>query len=162
MIFSLSFPDGDKVVTYKYNPDKKSLVRIFLKKYRKEGMDLYTYLEHRFGLGKGVTFNDVEFFVTPKALSDMAQCAEAEQRGCFLLTQDTMQMIIGAKIGARMIDYGNKPGTVYMSDTAISGYVYDIHTFMKSSGVPIPPNKVLFSKMFYVYISIYICYIWYI
>lgn len=112
----------------------------------KEGEELYSYLDHKYGLGKGVTFKDVEFFVTAKALSDLAQSAEAEQRGCFLLTQDTMQMIIGAKIGARMIDYGNKLGSVFMSDAAIAGYVYDIHTFMKASGVPIPPKTVLTTK----------------
>jgi hypothetical protein len=204
IIFSLPFPEGDKMVTYKYSPQKKSLVRIFPKKYGKggifdskapdrecncepgdetdycvniggknrcpykrvdvlssklmpysdsttedsivkEGNELYAYLDHKFGLGKGVTFNDIEFFVTAKALSDLAQCAEAEQRGCYLLTQDTMQMIIGAKIGARMIDHGNKIGYVYMSDAAIEGYVYDIHEYLKASGVPIPPKTVLTS-----------------
>jgi hypothetical protein len=205
IIFSLPFPEGDKVVTYKYTPSKKSLIRTFPKKYGKggifdskspkrecnctpgdgtdycvtiggknqcpykrvdvlnsdlmptqdpttedsivkEGKELYSYLDHKFGMGKGVTFNDIEFFVTAKALSDIAQCAEAEQRGCFLLTQDTMQMIIGAKIGTRMVDHGNREGYVYMSTEAISGYVYDIHSFMKASGVPIPPKTVLTTK----------------
>jgi hypothetical protein len=102
-----------------------------------EGRELYQYLDHKYGSGKGVTFDDIEFFITAKCLSDLAQAAEAKQRKCFLITQDTMQMILGAKIGTRVIDYGNKIGSVFMSNEAMNGYIIDIQKKLKASGIPV-------------------------
>ena len=109
--------------------------------------DLYEYLDYKYpGGGVKASFNDIEFFLTAKALSDMAQCAEAKLRNCYLLTQDTMQLIIGCKLGTQMIDYGGKLGTVTLSNSAIVAYIYDIKKFLKKKGIEMPPASVFKSE----------------
>ena len=109
--------------------------------------ELYEYLDYKYpGGGVKASFNDIEFFLTAKALSDMAQCAEAKIRNCYLLTQDTMQLIIGSKLGTQMIDYGGKLGTVTLSNPAIIAYIYDIQNFLYKKGIEMPPVSVLKSE----------------
>lgn len=114
---------------------------------QKVASELYKYLDYKYpGGGTKASFNDIEFFLTAKALSDMAQCSEAKLRNCYLLTQDTMQLIIGCKLGTQMIDYGGKKGTVTLSDSSIVAYIYDIEKFLKKKGIEMPPISVLKSE----------------
>jgi hypothetical protein len=111
------------------------------------GYELYEYLDYKYpGGGTKASFKDIEFFITAKGLSDMAQCAEAKLRNCYLLTQDTMQLIIGCKLGAQMIDYGGKLGTVTVSIPTIVSYIYDIQSFLAAKGIGMPPKSALKSK----------------
>jgi len=130
-----------KVSEYKYKSDvpQDSLQKI--------AHELYEYLDYKYpGGGKKASFEDIEFFITEKALSDMAQCAEAKLRNCYLLTQDTMQLIIGCKLGAQMIDYGGKYGTVTISNSTIIAYIYDIQSFLSAKGIAMPHKSSLKSK----------------
>jgi len=104
--------------------------------------ELYQYLDYKYPSGETkASFNDIEFFITVKALSDMAQCAEAKIRNCYLLTQDTMQLIIGCKLGVQMIDYGGKK--VIVSNPTIIAYIYDIQDFLAKKGIKMPPTSAL-------------------
>ena len=62
---------------------------------------------------------DSTFFLTLKALGDYMQLIEAKKRGYFFITQDTMQFLIGAYIGTKVIKC-YQGHTVYYANFKVS------------------------------------------
>ena len=133
----------DKVYsTEKYNVDDN------LKNITK---NILTYLKHKYGYkpSKFVSFDDLEFFFTLKCLGDFAQCLEAEKRNLFLMTADSMQMIIGTKVGAKMIDKTSRVNIAISNNTAIDFVIKSQHILLQNTsiifknGLPIIPKKLI-------------------
>lgn len=64
------------------------------------------------------TFDTIGFFLTLKTLGDFAQCFEAKVRDCMMITQDSMQFLIGSLLGTKMIKR-NKWGYVYVANLSV-------------------------------------------
>ena len=59
--------------------------------------------------------DDISFFITLKALGDFTQLLEAKIRNAIFITQDSMQFIIGAFIGTKMLKVGSD-GKIYYAN----------------------------------------------
>lgn len=74
--------------------------------------------------------NDISFFITLKALGDFTQLLEAKIRNAVFITQDSIQFIIGAFIGTKMLKVGSD-GLIYYANI----------TPPQQSASPSPPKK---------------------
>lgn len=107
--------------------------------------NMYKYLDYKYSQDPNwtVTYNDIKFFVTLKALGDLGQIVEAKLRGCYLFTGDKMQFILGAKMGAMMIDTIAKPRSkIYFSKQGALRYVTYLGLALKKSGVDVEGKSV--------------------
>jgi len=59
--------------------------------------------------------DNISFFITLKALGDFTQLLEAKIRNAIFITQDSMQFIIGAFIGTKMLKVGSD-GKIYYAN----------------------------------------------
>jgi hypothetical protein len=107
--------------------------------------NLYKYLDHKHEQDPlwMATYSDIEFFVTLKALGDLAQLVEAKIRNCYLFTGDKIQFILGAKMGAMVIDTVTKPYVkIYFSKLGALQYVNYLGTALRKVGVDIEGKSV--------------------
>ncbi len=118
--------------------------------------NMYKYLDYKHAKDPNwvATYKDIDFFVTLKALGNLAQIVESKIRNCYLFTGDNMQFILGAKMGAMMIATMKKPFLkIYFSKIGAIRYVTYLGLALKKSGVDVEGKSVIEMKDILVYLT---------